>query len=303
MDRRTIDIGGVERVYWLAHPVPADAPLLVVLHGSGIDGLRMAGWTGLVHRGPEAGFATVFPDAQPERGGDPAPPRLPARMWDDTGAGRRDGLDDSAFIQTLIDRLVADRIACSDSVVLVGLSNGAFFAERLARHGLVPATGIALVAGTAREASRKAAPRPTQASAVLCIAGAVDRVARYGGGRATGLMGRLARRRSGQILLDSGSRETVAVEDLAADWAAANGCGLDPLVEEIRDDVGHPAGERLTWAANDRQAVVVWRLRGAGHGWPGGPQYAPAFLVGRIPRHVDATGIVLDFARKISGLS
>ncbi|MGH7778181.1 MAG: hypothetical protein ACREPI_13550 [Candidatus Dormibacterales bacterium] len=46
----------------------------------------------------------------------------------------------------------------------------------------------------------------------------------------------------------------------------------------------------------------MYRLTDAGHGWPGGPQYAPAFLVGRIPRHVDATCIVLDFARAIAGL-
>jgi len=31
-------------------------------------------------------------------------------------------------------------------LVLAGISNGAFFAERLARHGLVPANAIVLVA-------------------------------------------------------------------------------------------------------------------------------------------------------------
>ncbi|MGH7778180.1 MAG: hypothetical protein ACREPI_13545, partial [Candidatus Dormibacterales bacterium] len=121
---------------------------------------------------------------------------------------------------------------------LAGLSNGAFFAERLARHGLVPAAGIALVAGAARETSRRAKPRPVQAAAVLCIAGTDDRVARYEGGRATGLMGRLARRRSGKILLASGGRDAVPVETLAADWADANGCGADPSVEAIKDGSG-----------------------------------------------------------------
>lgn len=296
MDRRTIVVGGSERAYWLASPVHPEGPLLVVLHGSGIGGSRMAAWTGLADRGPEAGFTTVFPDAAGEL---TATGTLPHRMWDDTGAGRRDGLDDVAFIGSLIDRLVSGWQARPGSIVLAGLSNGAFFAERLARHGLVPAAGIALVAGTARAASRTIRPRPALPAAVLCIAGTHDRIARYEGGRATGLMGNLARRRSRQVLLDGGGREAISVDTLAADWTAANGCEPSPSVEAIVDAAGEPAGERLTWSAPTRPPVIVYRVKGAGHGWPGGPQYAPAFLVGRIPRHVDATGIVLGFARRI----
>ena len=40
--------------------------------------------------------------------------------------------------------------------------------------------------------------------------------------------------------------------------------------------------------------VVVYRLEGGGHGWPGGPRYLPARVVGLIPRHLDATGILLN---------
>jgi len=40
--------------------------------------------------------------------------------------------------------------------------------------------------------------------------------------------------------------------------------------------------------------VVVYRIQGGGHGWPGGPQYLPARVVGLIPRHLDATGILLN---------
>jgi len=300
VDRRTIDIAGAERAYWTAKPARVDAPLLLVFHGSGIDGPRMAAWTGLADRGPEAGFTTVFPDAA---GTVSARGALPHRMWDDTGSGRRDGLDDAGFIKSLIDRLVAERQARSSPVFLVGLSNGASFAERLARHGLVSAAGIALIAGTARAASRGAQPHPARATALLCMAGTADRVAPYEGGRARGLMGYLARRRSRQILLDRGGREAIAVETLAADWAATNGCDPHPYAEPVVGAAGEPGGVRLTWGAPGRPQVIVYRLDGAGHGWPGGPQYAPAFLVGRIPRQPDATGVVLDFARGIAGLA
>ena len=64
----------MRRTYWLARSSPEAAPLLVVLHGLGMDGHDMAAFTGLAERGPRAGFATVFPDAtEPSRELAPAP--------------------------------------------------------------------------------------------------------------------------------------------------------------------------------------------------------------------------------------
>ena len=38
--------------------------------------------------------------------------------------------------------------------------------------------------------------------------------------------------------------------------------------------------------------MVLYRIEGGGHGWPGGPQYC--LLIGRVPRHLDASEILLD---------
>jgi polyhydroxybutyrate depolymerase len=40
--------------------------------------------------------------------------------------------------------------------------------------------------------------------------------------------------------------------------------------------------------------VVLYRIEGGGHGWPGGPQFLPAAFIGPVPRRLDATGILLD---------
>lgn len=144
------------------------APLLLVFHGLGLSGPRMAAWTGLAERGPEAGFVTVFPDACQE-------------MWDDAGRGRTDGIDDAAFSAELVDRLVADGIGRSGETVLVGLSNGACFVERLARYGVIAAGGFVLVAGTAREASRRPMVRPPGRTQVLCFEGTADPLSPYRG--------------------------------------------------------------------------------------------------------------------------
>jgi len=48
--------------------------------------------------------------------------------------------------------------------------------------------------------------------------------------------------------------------------------------------------------------VVLYRIDGGGHGWPGARQYLPARLIGRTPQNLDATAIVLDFARAAAAL-
>ena len=87
-----------------------------------------------------------------------------------------------------------------------------------------------------------------------------------------------------------------AAEVVAADWAAANGCAAVP-VETVPGALGDLPVDRLSWTAPGRQPVVLCRIRGGGHGWPGGPQYLPSRLVGRVARRLDATGILLDFVR------
>jgi polyhydroxybutyrate depolymerase len=280
-------VRGLERTYLVAERLPSrkPRPLLVVLHGSGIDGALMAAWTGLAVRGPEAGFATVFPQGREE-------------MWDDVGLGRRDGADDPAFISALVDRLGTEGMAVPGATVLIGLSNGAFFAERLARHGLVAASALILVSGTARGESRRACPRPVRPAAVLCIEGTADRLVPYGGGMATGTMAWLARRRARRILRQPADREVVAAETLCSDWAAANGCAPLPVSAPVPRGAADGIVQRLSWSVPGHRPVVLYRIEGGGHTWPGGPRYMPGRLVGRAGRDVDATGIALDFARE-----
>jgi polyhydroxybutyrate depolymerase len=286
LERRTIEIGKHERAYWLApRPEPSrPAPLLVVLHGLGVPVEAMVELTGLAARGPAAGFATVFPEGIEE-------------MWDDTGRGRKDGVDDDAFAQQLIGRLTEDGIANPRAVFLVGLSNGGFLSERLARTGVLQPRGIILVVATTREATRQDTPRPKAATAVLCFAGTDDRLVPYAGGRSTGPLGWLARRRVRPRLIDLDGREVVGAETLAGEWAGVNGTSASPEAEDMQG-LGLPV-RRLSWTAAGRPPVVLYRIEGGGHGWPGTAQYLPARVIGRIPSDLDATGILLAFAREI----
>ena len=285
LERLALDVAGIRRTYWLARaPGLTDpAPLLIVLHGFGTSGRDVATtFTRLATRAPAAGVTAVFPDGW--RG-----------VWHVTGApADQPDLDDAAFLRALTAHLPG--AAPPGPIFLAGISNGAGFAEHVARHGLLPLAGLFGVSGTIREASRQAAPVPAQRIAVTLMAGTADPMAPYQGGplHARGVSGWMLRRRAARHGDLPSQRRIVPVETAARDWAAGNGITGEPAVTRLPSQPPDPPAVRLTWSAPGCPPVVLYRIEGGGHGWPGGPQFLPARVIGRIPRHLDASKILLD---------
>jgi polyhydroxybutyrate depolymerase len=270
----TLMVAGAERRYWLA-PAAAPAPLVVMLHGRGTTGRNMAAFTGLARRGPQRGVSVAFPDGH-------------AKVW---GADSRRAADDDAFLTQLVAELAAAGVSDGRPPVLAGLSNGAFFAERIARLGVLEISGLMLVAGTSLESTRARQPVPAAPAPVMCLIGTADPLVPYAGGlgRLPGPLGWVTRR---------GRRREPAVgaELVARDWAAANGVAGQPVLISRPAAAGDLDVTCLTWSADGRPPVVLYRIEGGGHGWPGGPQYLPPRLIGPVARGLDATGILLDAA-------
>ena len=291
LERGRLDVAGVRRSYWVARdaggPRPdGSPPLLMVLHGSGMTGKDVATYfTALATRGPAAGVTVVFPDGW--RG-----------VWHIARAPEGEPtLDDAAFLVALARWLQpAEAGGPPRPVFLAGISNGGGFAEHVARHGLLPVAGLFLVVGTIREFSREASPVPQQRTAVTMMAGTGDPRVPYEGGALTakGTIGRALRRRAARHGDLPAERRVAPAEAVARDWAAGNGITGEPAVEQLPEATGDPPMTTLTWSAPDCPTVVLYRIEGGGHGWPGGPQFLPARVIGRIPRHLDATGILLD---------
>jgi len=284
MEHGVLDVAGVRRTYWLARGPQEPGPLLMMLPGSGMSGRNAATFTGLATRGPTAGMSVVFPDSW---GG----------SWHVAGASPAEpALDDAAFLRALV--LAVRPVAGPRPVFLAGISNGAGFAEHVGRQGLLPLAGLFLVAGTFRESSRQAVPVPRQQIPVTIMAGTGDKIVPYDGGplRAKGLPGLILRRRAARNGDLPSQRRVAAVETVARDWAAANGSSGEPACVRLAGEADDPPVTRLTWSATGHPPVVLDRIEGGGHGWPGGPQYLPARAVGPIPRHLDATGLLLEQA-------
>ena len=109
---------------------------------------------GLAEGGPAAGVTTVLPDG-----------------WEDVwhpfrAPDRKTRLDDVRFLNELSGQLEEQGAARARPVFLAGVSNGARFAEHVARHGLLPVAGLFVVVSTIREFSRQAQPVPRQQAAV-----------------------------------------------------------------------------------------------------------------------------------------
>ena len=307
LDRGEIDVAGVRRSYWLARAPRQDGrpapPLLFALHGSGMDGRGMAWFTELAKRGPAAGITTVFPDGwkgawHPLRPPDGEPE-----------------LDDARFLTQLATHVEGLGAARSWPVFLTGISQGARYAEHIARNGLLPVTGLFLVAGTTLEASRRMAPVPQLRGSMILVMGTGDPTSPYAGGRLTrrGLTGHVLKRRAAKHGEQPGEDLVAGAEEVVADWAAANGISVGgvtvtgsiarPLVEELPTAPGDPPVTKKTWTRPGCHPATLYRIDGGGHGWPGGPQSMPARVIGPVSKHLDATGLLLDMAEREMALA
>ena len=125
----------------------------------------------------------------------------------------------------------------------------------------------------------------------------------YDGGRLTrrGLSGLVLKRRAIRHGELPGEDVVAGVEALAGDWASGNGVKSGPAIEELPMQPGDPPVTTRTWTAPGCHPVTLYWIDGGGHGWPGGPQFLPARVIGPIPRRLDATGILLDMAQQGGG--
>ncbi len=81
-------------------------------------------------------------------------------------------------------------------------------------------------------------------------------------------------------------------------WEDADGIRAEAAAGEL-PDTDPTDGCRARWQrwSGGRKRTEVWlyTLVGGGHTWPGGPQYLPQRLVGRVCRDFDATFAIWDF--------
>lgn len=253
---RTLAHDGLERTY-LVHLPPGynhstQAPMVIVLHGGGGNPRNADDMSRMSEEADEEGFIAVFP-----AGTGALRDRL--LTWNGgycCGYALQHDVDDVGFISALIDEMITDYNVDPDRVYATGISNGGIMAYRLGAELPDKIAAIAPVAGSAGgeavEGIGLFVNRPAGPLSVIIFHGTADAHAPYEGGLPT-------------YEKSKGAYSYLSVNDSAMLWVDANNCSAVPAVES-RGNV-----TRSTYQGGiDGREVVVVRIDGGGHSWPGG---------------------------------
>ncbi len=195
------------------------------------------------------------------------------------------GVDDVEFTRAIIDDL-AQRVRVDRArIYATGHSNGAGMTYRLAVEAPDLVAAIVPVAGASMGIARSTAtPVP-----LLHIHSADDPRALYGGGLGPEFPGTDVR------------VQHAPVADELTFWKRLNGCSGEAVVQEERSGGAAAPGqtaERLVWTCDASSPVEHWRLRGVGHGWPGGSERTAERIVGPGTTIMSAAEEVWAFVRR-----
>jgi polyhydroxybutyrate depolymerase len=258
--------------------------VVLAFHGGGGNAGQFRESAGLDRLADREGFLVVYPAGTGRR----------ARVltWNAgprcCGYARDQGVDDVGFVRAVVGDLARRTAVDPDRVFATGHSNGGGMVWRLARDAPDLVAAVAPVAGAAMGPTGGTDP-PVP---LLQIHSVDDPRALYGGGEGP------------PFPLTDHTVMHRAVEEVLEDRAAANACTGPPRVVERREGSGPDAGQRaekLVWPGCDA-ALEHWRLRGAGHGWPG--HRVPVRrqrLLGPSTELVDAAEEAWVFFRRVGG--
>jgi len=285
---RSLTVGGGASRTYIVHVPPRVSegrplPIVIAFHGGGGNAPSFKAYAGLDAQADREGFVVVYPDGSG---------RLGRRLltWNAgacCGYASAQNVDDVGFSLAVL-RDVARNVSIDPTrVYATGHSNGAMLAYRLAIDASDRIAAIAPVAGS-MQATSFPPPRPVP---VLHIHSVDDPRALYAGGLGPpfpGTQNRVSHR---------------AVEPELRRWVAHDRCPAELRVVEqrttpVRGSADHTA-TLLVWSPCAGGAEVqLWKLTGAGHGWPGGHVRLPETLIGPQTVVIDAALEVWRFVSR-----
>ena len=223
----------------------AAAPLIILLHTYGRTGAVQDEYMGLSSLADAYGFISVAPD------GTPSAAENNPRFWNASKACCNwDGkeLDDSAYIMGIIDAVKAKYNVDEKRVYILGHSNGAFMAHRLAHDHSGDIAAIASLAGADQSVER---PTPAHPVHVLQIHGDADTAIAYEGGEI------------------QGASYPSALESVE-NWAKRNGCEMTGAETGTLDLVSTLPGtdttvRRYTGGCKAGGSAELWTIEGGAH--------------------------------------
>jgi polyhydroxybutyrate depolymerase len=214
-------------------------------------------------------------------------PEAVNKQWCDgriKGSGPRRAHDDVGFISRIIDSMIERYGIDSTRVYATGISNGGFMSICLAMDLSDRIAAIAPVAAQIPVALASKAPQLP--ISVMMVNGTLDPIVPFDGGHVR--LFRFGRSR-GEVLSTSSTVER---------FRRLDNCNDAPETSVLPDvdpsDGTRVEVERYAGCAN-RTEVILFKVVGGGHTWPGGSHSLNSRIVGPLCRDMSASEMILDF--------
>jgi polyhydroxybutyrate depolymerase len=249
-----------------SHPANAPAPLVLFLHGNGIDMLYAIRGFGIREEAERSGFIAVFPNGTAPAMGCCAF-NNGAPIW-----GDKQPPDDVHFIAQLLDLVESKYPIDPDRVYSTGISNGASMSYRLACELSDRFAGVASVA-SAYDFSGCTISHPLS---VLAIHGTLDPLIPYAGG------------------IDVRGQQQPSQADIVDFWRTFDGCPAEPDTRMVTP----VAEERSYGPCHNGTAVMHYTVQEGMHCWPGTElpsQFSNLCTPGGPHLSFQATPLIVDF--------
>ncbi len=217
------------------------APLVLMLHGYGVDGDVEEIYLQLTPLADSRTFFYAHPNGTVDKSG--------SYFWNATDACcNYDGshVDDSKYLASVITDIEAAYPVDPKRVYVVGHSNGAFMAYRLACDHADLVAGVGSLAGAMWEDTSRC--QPSQGVSILEIHGTADT----------------------EVIYDGSTKENYpSAPQTVADWATFDGCSANPTTDAhaLNLDQGRGDETSVTRYPSCKQGrdVELWTIKGGSH--------------------------------------
>jgi polyhydroxybutyrate depolymerase len=254
-------------------------PLVIALHGGGgkAKHFNRSTRSRFNQLADEENFILVYPQGVNKSWNDNS-------KRDTLGYARRWKVDDVGFIRKMIQKLENDYAIDSENIFACGISNGGLMSLTLAVELPEKIKAIGMVASNFSEEQSKEMNRESQFSMIM-IHGDKDPIFPYqeaeiivfkkSRGKVLGV------KKSIELLCEINGNTPNGVGQELPNTHTKDGCTVMQII--------YPNPN------NPNLKIELIRVKGGGHTWPGGTQYLPKKLIGRVSRDFNACDALWEF--------